>query len=145
MTLANDHDPITKLPKLRNHADYILWKRRTYAYIRRSDAELLDLSDLAEGATASQRKRWLEASMRAKSTIILWLGDSPLSQTRTIVDDDERSGKELWEELKKIYTTSNNQTVLNIRHELDTLKYKEREDWYVHVNSFFSIIGKLAT
>lgn len=141
----SDGDRITKLRKLNKHSDYILWRRRTYAYIRREDTELLGLSDLPEGASAALRRRSTESSTKAKSTNILCLGESPLQQTREIVDDDDQSTKALWDELKKIDTTSNTQTILNIRNELDSLRYKDREDWDSHVCKFLGIISKLAT
>ena len=51
-------------------------------------------------------RSWQEKSIKAKSNIILVLGDSALALTRTFFDEDDKSAKELWDELKRIYTTS---------------------------------------
>jgi len=124
--MVDENDPITKLPKLHTQADYILWRRRVYAFLRRNDVELLGLSEEPEDASAAVKKRWFEASTKAKSTIILCLGDAPLAQTRLLVDDDDRSAKELWDELMRIFTTSNTQSILNIRNELDRLVFEDQ-------------------
>lgn len=39
---------------------------------------------------------WKKKASRAKSIMILALGDSALSQARLIIDDDERNAKDLW-------------------------------------------------
>ena len=65
-------------------------------------------------------RSWQENSIKARRNIILALGDSALALIRTFIDEDEKSAKDLWDELKRIYTTSNAQAVQNIRHRLDT-------------------------
>jgi len=54
-----DHDPVTKLPKLNTSVDYILWKGRVHAYLRRDDHELIGLSkeaDTSHDDTARAKK-----------------------------------------------------------------------------------------
>lgn len=82
---------------------------------------------------------------RAKSIIILSLGDNPLAKERTIVNDDDRTAEELWSSIEKIYTASNTQDILNIRQEMDDIRYKEGSGWDEHLNKFTELLSKLAT
>ena len=145
MSGTGDAEHMPRFPKLSKSDEYIGWSRRVRAILRRNDTELLGLT--AEPATNSPtvRKKWFETMSKAKSTIILCLGDSPLSRTRRLVDNDNAAAKELWDELADIYATSNAQAILNIRTELDNLRFSDDGDWDEHVNCFTAILGKLAT
>ena len=141
----NDNDPVTKLAKLNTSDDYILWNRRVYVYIRKADSELVGFEIEPSSNKPSIRKKWFELMIKAKSTIVLCLGDSPLAKVRRFVDDDETTAKQLRDELEKIYTSSNAQSILNLRQELDNLRYKEEKSWDDHVNKFMDLLSKLAT
>ena len=143
--MATNQDPVTRLQKMISAEDYILWKRRLNAYLRRDDAELIGLTDARVSNNASVRKRWLELTTKDKSIIILCLGDSALSKVRRTVDDDNKTAKALWLELSEIYTTSNAQAILNLRNEIDGLKFKNDDGWDAHVIKFTEALGKLAT
>ena len=54
---------------------------------------------------------WLKNSTKSKSNITLSLGDSAMSRTRLVVDDDDASAKGLCEELDRFYTTTNAQAI----------------------------------
>ena len=82
--------------------------------------------------------------IKAKSTIFLCLGDSPLDKVRRLVDEDDTTAKQLWDELEKIYTSSNAQSILNLRQELDNLRYEEDKSWEEHINKFMDLLSKLA-
>ena len=45
----------------------------------------------------------------------------------------------------RIFTTSNTQSILKIRNELDRLAFEDGGDWDLHVSKFLGIIGRLAT
>ena len=140
-----EFDPINRLAKLTSSDDYILWKRRLFAYIRKSDAELIGFETEPANNTPAVRKKWFDHMMKAKSTIILCLGDSPLAKIRRLVDDENLTAKTLWKELEKIYTASNAQSILNIRQEIDDLHYEEGKSWNNHFNKFTELLSKLAT
>ena len=120
-----DVDPVSRLAKLNKSDDYILWKRLVFAYIRRNDAELIGFEAEPSSNDPSVRKKWFELMIKAKSTLVLCLGDSPLAKVRGLVDDDDAMANVLWNELQKIYTASNAQSILNLRQEMDDLRYEE--------------------
>ena len=119
----HDVDLVSKLAKLNRPDDYILWKRRVFAYIRKNDAELLGFETQPSSNSSAVRKKWFEHMIKAKSTITLCLGDSSLDKVRRLVDDDDVTAKTLWDELEKIYTASNAQAILNLRQEIDDLRF----------------------
>ena len=83
-------------------------------------------------------------SVRAKCNIILCLVDAVASQTRSFVDNDEKTACDLWKELESIFTLSNAEVVQNIKQKLDTLIFKDNGNWDKHVASFLTTIGELA-
>ncbi len=88
----------TSSPLLNKESEYLSWKRRVYAYLRRRDPELLALSERPEEGSVNL-KAWIEKSTKAKSDIVLALGPSASAKTSEIIDDDTRTAKELWESL----------------------------------------------
>ena len=136
---------IMRLPPLHKPSDYIHWKRRLYAFIRKDDPELVGLSFRPEGVSQSTLRNWTKLSTQAKSNIVLSLGSDAFSQTRKIIDDDEQSAKHLWDELNRIYTTTSGQAVQNLRQKLDSIVFDESKDWNSHVSSFLTICEELAT
>lgn len=126
--MATDQDTVTKLPKLTCAADYIHWRRRVYAYICRNDFELLSFEDEPIQASAAVKKRWMQAMIKAKTSVILSLGSGPLVQLSNLIDDDDRTAKELLEAIARLYTTSNTQVVLNLQSELNQLRFKDSDD-----------------
>lgn len=143
--MATEHDTVTKLPKLNSSKDYLHWKRRVYAYLRREDFELLCFREEPEDATSAQKRKWLKAMVEAKSSIILTLGSSPLAQLSDIIDDDERTAKELWDAVIKLYTTSNAQAIINLEQELEGLRFDDGQSWEKHTDNFHNILGKLSS
>ena len=71
MMASQDIDPVSKLAKPNNSEDYILWKRRVFAYIRRNDAELLGFQAEPASNALAIRKKWFEFMIKANSTIVL--------------------------------------------------------------------------
>ncbi len=54
-----------KLTLLSKESEYLSWKRRVYAYLRRSDPNLLALSERPEEGSANL-KPWIENSNESK-------------------------------------------------------------------------------
>jgi len=142
---TGDQELVHRLPKLNSPSEYIQWRRRLYAYLRRDDPLLEGLSEEPTTATATTRMNWLKKATRAKSNIILSLGDSALAQTRLFVDGDDKTAKDLWLELERIYATSNQQAIQNIKNTLDALQFLDGNDWNAHVTKFMTMVGELAT
>ena len=136
---------ILKLPPLIKPSDYIHWKRRLYAFLRKDDAELVGLSDQPEAVTQAVMRTWKKLSTKAKSHLVLSLRPNAISQTRRIIDDDDKSAKDLWDELNRIYTTTSGQAVQNLRQKLDSLVFEDNKSWIEHVSSFLRICEELAT
>lgn len=131
--------------RLEKSDDYFLWKRRVYAYIRRYDAELIGFDSEPSSNSPSAHNKWFELVIRSKSIIVLSLGDSPLAKVRHLIDDDSISAKQLWDEHETIYTASNAQTILNLRQDMDELRWKEGPSWDDHVNKFTALLNNLGT
>lgn len=119
---------MTRLPKLSGTDDYINWRRRVKAFLQQNDVDLFGLSDKPDLAGAAQQRRWLELNAKAKSTTTLTLCDGPLAQVSAIVDDDDKTAKDLWLELDNAYRMSNNQMVINIQRELETMTFDKDEE-----------------
>ena len=139
-----DLSSANKLPKLEKPEDFIQWKRRTHAFLRRDDPLLVGLSDAPPKEPENIYLSWLKKSTKAKCNIVLSLGDTALSQTRLIVDDDTKTAQDLWKELARIYTMTNGQAIQNLKQKLDSLIYKEGADWNSHVSAFLTICMQLA-
>lgn len=113
------------------------------AYIRSDDHNPTGLTSIPEGVSTSALKTLRKKSSKAKSMMILALADSALAQARLMTDDDDKSAKELWDELARIYTTSSFQTVQNLIYKLDTLVFDDKKDWNEHVATFLAICVEL--
>ena len=102
---------IIRFPPLSKPSDYIHFKSRFYAFIRKNDPELVGLTFRPDEVSQSTLKNWTKLLTQAKSNIVLSLRSNAISQTRKIVDDDKQSAKHLWDELNRIYNTIAGQTV----------------------------------
>ncbi len=111
--MAEEHG-LYKLPLHSKESEYLSWKRHVYAYLRRSDPELLALSEGSENV-----KDWIEKSTKAKSDIVLALGPSATAKTSEIIDDDSKTARELWDELARLHRTTSTQAILKLKQELD--------------------------
>lgn len=141
--MSSQISTLKKFPKLGKDADYLQWKRRIYGFIRREEPFLEYFSQkLTEEAKVSA---WEEKSAKEKSTIILFLYDVVLAKTRSIVDDDGKSAKELWDEMKRMYTTYTQQAMTNLHNRLNSCSYDELSLWENHLSLFTWIIEELAS
>lgn len=142
--MSNDSNSVLRLPKLSKPDDYLRWKRQVYAYIRRDDPTLRCFNEAPIG-NQRQFATWNEANARAKSTIVLTIGDAVIAKVRILVDDDEKTAKELWDELARIHTTSSTQTIANLQQRLDNLSFDETKKFDTHVSDFLSIVDELSS
>lgn len=143
-TFSSENMGVLRLPKLSKPADYLRWKRYVYAYIRRDDPLL---KCFTEGPAENQRGyvSWAELNAKAKSVIVLSLGDEVIAKVRVLVDEDDKTAKELWDELARIHTTSSTQKIANLHQKLDNLMYDESTNFDKHISNFLSIIDELAS
>lgn len=72
--------------------------------------------------------RWIKGNVEAKSVIKLTLSDGPLGQISIMVDDIERSAKDLVTKLDNVFLMYITKIVEMIARELETMQFiKERE------------------
>ena len=67
--------------------------------------------------------------VKAKSEITLTISDGPMAQVRSIIDDDNRTSKDLWDALDRLYRMSNTQMVINIKSGLEKLTLRADSEW----------------
>lgn len=101
--MNSKRDVVTKIPMITGVEDFVNWKRRAIAYLQNQDYELLGMSDRPERASSAMARKRQETNASGNTSITLTLADGTLSQDSTIIDEDERTAKDLWEELDKIF------------------------------------------
>lgn len=55
-----------------------------------------------------------------------------MDQVSEVIDEDNYTAKELWDALISLCTTSNTQAVIKFEQELETVNYKDGQDWQKH-------------
>lgn len=80
--------------------------------------------------------------MKEKSAITFTLGTSIMSYVCEIVDNDERSAKQLCDELYMLYKTSNAQVIIDLQQPLGNLHLAEDGDWEKHKEYLQEILSK---
>lgn len=140
-----DGDGVTTLPKVTGANDFINWRRHVKAYLQQQDIDLLELTDRLDGGSTTQNRRWLELNVKAKSTITLTLSDGPLAQVSAIVDDDDKTAKDLWTALDNTYRMSNTQMVINIQRDPEMMTFDRDEAWDKHIENSHHLVAKLAS
>jgi len=134
-----------KIAKLEGALDFVEWRRMIKAYLRRDDYLLLGLEKSAEDDTQQAIAAWRKAQIIAKSNIVLHLGSQPQVRCRGIIDNDDKTAYDLWKALEETYTATNSQAIQNLRHQLDSLLYKDGGDWDEHFSKFMGILAQLAS
>lgn len=76
--------------------------------------------------------------------ITMTLSDGTLAQVSTIVDDNDKTAKDLWTKLDKAYHVSKTQIVINIQRDLKTMTFDHDEGLDRHIKTFHPLVGKLA-
>lgn len=66
-----------------------------------------------------------------------------MAQLTTTVDDENKTAKDLWNEIDFIYRVSNTQAVINLQRKLESLSKNEAEDFDKHLTYFHTIINML--
>lgn len=132
---------VTNLPKLHGAEAFINWRRSVKAYIQQSDASFIGIREAFEEGPATQKEKWFETSVKAKSTITPTFAVGPLVQVSLIVDDDEKSAKELWVQLDSIYRMASTRMVINTERDLASLTFDKDEERESHLERFSSWIS----
>lgn len=114
-----------------------------YTYIQRDDLTLQSLSKKA--SNESDFSGWTEKATNTESNVISCLNDSVLEKTKHIVVDDKKLGKDLWEEIKRMFTTPSQPKITNVHTFLIIISFGEENSWDSHVSTFMSTINALAT
>ena len=68
-----------------------------------------------------------------------------MPQVSAIVDDDNRTVKDVWDELDRIYRMSNTQMVIHVEKELEKLTFINDTEWESHIEKFHRSVGKLGS
>lgn len=92
--------------------------------MRREDLELLCFQDHPENTTSTKTRKWLKAMLEAKYSIILTLETRPLAQLSDIIDDDDRTARELWDSIVKLCTISSEQEIINLEQQLKGISFE---------------------
>lgn len=115
--------------------------------LRANDPELLGLEPAATSNSAATRAAWIKAEAIAKASIVLNLGPVVNVRVRPYIDSDdadEKTARQLWDQLKDTFRTSNAQAIQNVRNGLDALKYVDGKSWDSNLDKFNGIVAKLA-
>lgn len=107
--MSSESSSLNKLPKLTKSSEYLKWKRKAIAFIRREEPSLSLIS--TKNTIEGSLKAWEEKRAKAKSAIILCLGDAVLTKTTEVVDEDTTSAKKPWDELTRISATYSQQSI----------------------------------
>ena len=146
--MASDNN-MFKLPKLeRSRGLHAMAASCEGIGLRKDDYLLTCFTDRPDGEEVEQAvlNNWDEKNAKAKSIIILTLGDSVMAQNKSIVDDDDKTAKELWDELCRLYTTSNQQAITNLHNRLNSLVFDEqRGSWDKFLSLFMEIVDELGS
>lgn len=117
------------------------WKHRVYAFIRREDRSLVSLSD--KTTVDNEVAQWQDKTAKARYGMRLFLGDADLSKNRNIVEDNLTAGKELREELKRIFATCSQQPITNLQAPMKNMPFEENFRCGNHTSDIMSLIDKL--
>ena len=138
---------------LLNKDGYLQWKRKMIAYYWLDDIDLIALKGTIQSVyeeqgsltNASAITDHRNRSIIAKSNIVLSLGSTPAAAVTTTIDDDDKTAKDLWDELRKLYTTSNTQQIMNIAQKLEGFWLKDETQFNQHMNQLRELVDKLAS
>lgn len=83
--------------------------------------------------------------VEAKSYIIMTFGSSSSAQISNITEEDDRTAKERWDDLVKLYKTSKEQSIINVEQELEALIYDDGRELKTHTEKFHELLGKLSS
>lgn len=104
------------------------------------DACFIFLPEKTEGGGIDD---WGEKSAKSKSNVILCLRYEVLAERREIVDYDLRSVKELWDELKRMFTTWNQRDISNLRNRFMQISFDKNKFCDNDESNFMNIIDEL--
>lgn len=89
---------------------------------------------------------WEENTAKTKLIISLTLSDGAMAKKRVIVDEDTMLGKELWEEHRCLYRTSNHEAITNLINRLISVLFEEKKkNWETFLSTLMSISNTLGS
>lgn len=100
----SDSYPYIRLsvPNFEKTEDYIHWMRRASAIFSFKDPSYIALKEKTDDMTARALTDWTEKNGKVKSTILFCLGDNALAKTHYMVHEDDRTDKELSDNIQII-------------------------------------------
>lgn len=142
---STSNESVYKLiPTLNKASDFVHRKRRMYAFLRRDNPTLIDLSNHSHDGSNKERTEWMKKETKAKRNIILSLGQLDISQTRHDIEKDEKCTKDLWEGQIRIYSIFNTNSP-NTRKMQSALLSNRSKNGNKYVEAFMQICDKIAT
>lgn len=103
------------------------------------------LSPVPEGKASKNYNIWVAMNEKERPTIILCPRDTAIAKTHWLVDDEAKTGNDLWNELCKINTSSSTQAITNIQGRLEFFSFKDGEECDKHMFLFLSFIDERRT
>lgn len=103
---------VLRIAKIVKPSDYLRWKRQLKACIQREDPLRKCFTPRPEENIHLQLE-WDVLNAKAKSNIILTLGEAVTAKVQLFVDSEEHTAKQLWEELARIHIVSNTHAIAN--------------------------------
>lgn len=67
--------------------------------------------------------------IKAETAIILTLDGGPLVQMILLIEEDELTTKDLWEELLKTYDASKDQFLINLQQKIEYFHFMIGQEW----------------
>ena len=139
-----DRSEKIRIPKLEGSKDYAVWKIYLLELLVRDDVLFVLNEDAPEAtASAAARNRWKKADTKARSHIVLNLGEEPVISVSAALMEGA-SAKDIWNKLEAVYQKENIQSKLNLRARLHSMKFKPEENFQSQIKDFEKIFLDLA-
>ena len=107
--------------------------------------EPMHTEEEAQPENIEEIKDYKVKSNFTKNNIVLSLEPAPTAAVASTIDDNAGTGKDLWEEIKKLYTMSNTQLIMNLTQQLDNLKLHHESCFNQHMNQVLDLVDQLAS
>lgn len=83
-----------------------------------------------------------ERSQQSRSGISYVLGDTVLRNTRKVFNDESKSAKKLWDEIKQTVTLPGQQEISNLQNQLMAIPLDQNKSWDSLLSNFRGIIDE---
>lgn len=106
-------------------------------YLPKDDCTLVSLTDSPLQVNLDVLQSWEESHAKAKYIIILTRADSVMTNTKAILHDNTKSVEKLWKEVRRLYKTSNHQSINNMITRLNSLIFDiKKKNWDMLLSKF---------